>query len=416
MKTWLRWALAAGVMVAMLPALALLLALERAPAVAQINAVDIHDVGHVLAVVRRHDPRRMFPGQPVQARVTERDVELLLNHAAHRMLGVRVRLTLQSGEARLVASQPWALAGLSGWVNVRATWHQSAKLPELQSWRIGQLPLPTALARPLLKAVAARLPTPVELALVDEVVQQVRFDQDEMTVAYVWRGDTSKRLLASLTPPLEQQRLRVYADLLTHVTGGHGVRPVIELPRLVGPLFELARLRSIDNDPALENRAAILTLALYVTGRDLGAVVPAARAWAQPRRLQVVLNGREDFPQHFLVSALLAVESTSPLTHAVGLYKEVSDANGGSGFSFNDLAANRAGQRFGRLAFEQPLRLQALLARGVEERSLMPDVADLPEYLSQAEFTRRYQRIGSANYNRLLDDIERRVGALPLYR
>ena len=32
---------------------------------------------------------------------------------------------------------------------------------------------------------------------------------------------------------------------------------------------------------------------------------------------------------------------------AIGVYKEVRDSRGGSGFSFNDMAANRAGTRFG---------------------------------------------------------------------
>jgi hypothetical protein len=399
----------------------LLLALDSTPAVPERSEVALADVQHALAVARSHDPRRAEPGRLMQASVTERDVELLLNHAAHRMLGVRVKLQLEPGVAELTASTPWAQAGwlqMSGWLNLHARWRETEGLPELQSWRIGLLPLPNALAPPLLRAAAARMTAAPDLALVPEVLKRVRFGHDTLALSYVWQGDTSQRVLAVLTPPAEQERLRAYADLLVALTTQRrsGPQPPLALPRLIGPMFELARQRSLHNDAALENRAAVLTLAMYVTGRDLGSVVPGGRSWPQPQRLQVLLNGRDDFPQHFLVSAMLAMEGTSPFTNAVGLTKEVEDAHGGSGFSFNDMAANRAGMRFGRFALQQPARLQELLARGVDERSLMPDVADLPEFLSQAEFQRRYQRIGSPGYQRLLADIEDRVERLALYR
>jgi hypothetical protein len=399
-----------------LPVLAAWLALAGAPAVAERSEVAFGEVAHALAVARSHDPRRAVPGQAARVSLTERDLELLLNHAAHRLLPMRVQLSLEPQQALLVASLPVRWGGVSGWANLHTEWRQTAGLPELASWRVGRLPLPRSLAGPLLRLAASRLPATIDLDMAAAVVRQLEFGHDELSLSYVWQHDTSQRLLAALTPPDEQQRLRAYAEVLARVAAEPASQGLVALPQLIGPLFDLARQRSLTHDAARENRAAILTLALYVTGRDIAEMVPAARNWPQPRRLQVLLNGRDDFPQHFLVSAMLAIEGTRPFTNAVGLYKEVADAHGGSGFSFNDLAANRAGLRFGQFALEQPGRLQQLLARGIDERSLMPDVADLPEFLTAAEFTRRFQRIGSPGYNRLLDDIERRVEKLALYR
>ncbi len=422
MKPWMRWTLACVLVPPVLAGAALLLALDLQPAVPERSDVALADVQHALAVARSQDPRRAAPGQLMQASVTERDVELLLNHAAHRMLGVRVKLQLEPGEATLTASTPWAFGGFSGfsgmagWLNLHAQWRETDALPELARWRLGMLPLPTVLAPPLLRAAAARMTAAPDLALVPDVLRRVRFGRDELVLSYVWQDNTAQRVLAVLTPPAERERLRAYSDLLVSLTSGHpGAQPV-PLPALIGPMFELARQRSLHNDAARENRAAVLTLAIYVTGREVGNLVPGARAWPQPQRLQVLLNGRDDFPQHFLVSALLAMEGTSPFTNALGLTKEIEDSQGGSGFSFNDLAANRAGMRFGQFALQQPVRLQEVLARGVAEGSLMPDVADLPEFLTQAEFRRRYQRIGSPGYQRLLADIEQRVEGLALYR
>jgi hypothetical protein len=79
-----------------------------------------------------------------------------------------------------------------------------------------------------------------------------------------------------------------------------------------------------------------------------------------------------------------------PLADAVGPWKELADArSGGSGFSFNDFAADRAGTRFGVLAVRDPARLQARLAAGLTDADLMPQVSDLPEYLPQSEFVAR---------------------------
>jgi hypothetical protein len=130
----------------------------------------------------------------------------------------------------------------------------------------------------------------------------------------------------------------------------------------------------------------------------------------------VTLAGRDDFPRHLLISAALATEGTGPLSRAIGVYKEVIDSQSGSGFSFNDMAANRAGTRLGEWAVAQPQRLQAALARGVKEADLMPPWADLPEFLPEAEFRRRYGGVGAPAYETMLAEIDRRVEALPVFR
>jgi hypothetical protein len=189
------------------------------------------------------------------------------------------------------------------------------------------------------------------------------------------------------------------------------------LAQWIGPMFELARRRSLaGGDAAAENRAAIVALTLYANGRTLDRLLPAARHWPQPQPQRLTLAGRDDSPLHLLISAALAVEGSSPLSRAVGLYKEVADSRGGSGFSFNDLAADRAGTRLGEMAVQQPLRLQAALAGGVQEADFMPHAADLPESMPEREFKRRFGGIGEPRYVAMVAEIERRVGALAALR
>jgi hypothetical protein len=238
-----------------------------------------------------------------------------------------------------------------------------------------------------------------------------------MALSYVLRSDSIQRILAALVPPAEQQRLRAYSDRLVRLAALPATEDGRSLARWIGPMFELARQRSLGGgDAAAENRAAIVALTLYANGRSLGSFLPAARAWPQPRPQRLTLAGRDDTPLHWLISAALAVDGSGPFSKAVGLYKEVDDSRGGSGFSFNDLAADRAGTRLGELAVQQPQRVQAALARGVQEADFMPHAADLPESMPEPEFQRRFGGIGKPAYAAMVAEIDRRVGALAALR
>jgi len=62
------------------------------------------------------------------------------------------------------------------------------------------------------------------------------------------------------------------------------------------------------------------------------------------------------------------------------------------------------------------MKLQRRVAAGVRDADLLPKVSDLPEFMREEEFRRRYGGIGAPAYNSTMDDIERRIAALPLYR
>ena len=188
--------------------------------------------------------------------------------------------------------------------------------------------------------------------------------------------------------------------------------------RVGRPLFALAAQRgAADGNALAENRAALRVLTFYANDRPLGLLLPDAYDWPRPRPMSVTLRQREDLALHFLISAVISAEAGSPLADTVGLWKELSDARqGGSGFSFDDLAADRAGTRLGERAVRDPAALQARLAAGLTDADLLPPIGDLPTQLSEKQFARRFGAVGSAAYNRVLADIEARIDALPLLR
>jgi hypothetical protein len=167
-----------------------------------------------------------------------------------------------------------------------------------------------------------------------------------------------------------------------------------------------------------ENRGALLALGLYVAGNDIARLFPEARAWPRPDGRSFLLLGRDDLAKHFIVSAAAAASAGVPAADALGLYKEFNDAGGGSGFSFADLAADRAGTTFGQAAtvsVAEAQRIQQRIQTGLVDADIMPAVGGLPENLSQADFVRRYRGPQQPAYDALLKEINDRIAALPMF-
>ena len=93
----------------------------------------------------------------------------------------------------------------------------------------------------------------------------------------------------------------------------------------------------------------------------------------------------------------------------------MSDANGGSGFSFADMAANRAGILFAGGVINKRFTL-----RNVSDEftvpTFMPSVDDLPEGLTAAQLLAQFGPQTDNRFRRELDEIDQRLLQLPTYR
>jgi hypothetical protein len=131
------------------------------------------------------------------------------------------------------------------------------------------------------------------------------------------------------------------------------------------------------------------------------------------------VRGRGDWARHFAVSGALTVLSAVAPSDAVGLLKEELDADGGSGFSFGDLLADRAGTTFADVATRDDasaLRVQQRLAGGFRVDDFFPPAADLPEGIADAELQSRYGGVGGPLYRQQTAEIERRLATCAAYR
>jgi len=371
-------------------------------------------------LLARHDPRTMRAGVLRSIVVSEADLDLAVNYLLGRYAKGASRIVLHDGTISVRASLNLPVNPIGRFINLDLSMRESDGLPRIDALRLGRVPVPGFVGNWLLQRGLNRLQQREQLAAAADVIRQVRSRDGFLMVDFEWNEATPGRLQAALVGQEERARWRVYQERLVALAAQPAVGRVLSLDRLLGPLLQLAQERSgAGGDAAQESRSALIVLAFYVNGKGLSALVPQARDWPMAKRHVVTLAGRTDLTQHFTISAALAATAGSPLSDVVGLYKELDDARGGSGFSFIDLAADRAGTRLGALAVSGATgqsRLRKAVATGLQESDLIPEVRDLPEFMRQDAFERRFGGVGQPRYQAMVQRIEQRLAALPLYR
>ena len=127
------------------------------------------------------------------------------------------------------------------------------------------------------------------------------------------------------------------------------------------------------------------------------------------------MAGRHDLAEHFFVSAAIAGGASRIPAEAAGLGKEMRDADGESGFSFSDWAADLAGIAFAERVMNGALPL-ADLAKNFDVADYFPDVSDLADNLPRAEFTSRFGASNDKRFRQVDSQLRRRIAELPAYR
>ncbi|MGR9054148.1 MAG: hypothetical protein ACU84J_16030, partial [Gammaproteobacteria bacterium] len=206
---------------------------------------------------------------------------------------------------------------------------------------------------------------------------------------------------------------------LTEIIDRHDPEWRLSLAELFQPLFELAYRRSKPNTAIKENRIVIFTVNSYVNRRENLPYLPGNVTARPHRNFPVFLYKRIDLAKHFIASATLTATGGGHLANLIGQEKELSDARSGSGFSFIDLAGDRAGMRFGYMAVSSPenaRNLQKYMSRIKDYTAFMPDMSDLPENLTRKQFKKQFFSVYTPMYQQMLQTIDERIDALPLYK
>ena len=154
-----------------------------------------------------------------------------------------------------------------------------------------------------------------------------------------------------------------------------------------------------------QNRSALVALAMYAVSPDSGRLAGDATQRIRACRGSndaPLLAGRTDLANHWALSAALAVSLGADVGRAMGEWKELSDSRpGGTGFSFVDLAADRAGLALARRATDPATAVAtAKRLQSADTEYLLPIRAlALSEGLTEQQFVTGFKTINSAQFN-----------------
>ncbi len=139
----------------------------------------------------------------------------------------------------------------------------------------------------------------------------------------------------------------------------------------------------------------------------------------QRQRVEVLGNvtmfGRRDLAQHFVISCGLTALLGPRTAEAVGIFKEVTDSQRNSGFSFADLLADMSGVVFSQDVLSGDIQLDEL-AKSFRVVDYMPDPAGEEEGIPWREFVSSYGSAQDERFHRRKDAIRDRILSLPKYQ
>jgi hypothetical protein len=418
----MRRALAWTLLLSLLAGLLILpwLVLDRAPAIEPLAEFRRSDLAWVKSLFQKHDPRRQTPDVVQSIRLDEAELNRLLNYAVElrRVSGIAAELT--PGRATLTATLDVPDTPFGHYLNVTADLADTPAGMRIDRLLLGSLPIPGTVADWGMRLVHRWLRRDATYAALADAFTRVNFDENQATLDYRWRPELLTRIerksVDLLVSPQDQALMLLYAARLDALLKHHATGTRLSLAQIMPALF--AWPLQAGTNAAEENRAALTAMAAYLAGISLPKLLEGdGKSIRRAPRILLFLHGRRDFAEHFTLSAALSVNGGSRLANAIGLIKEEEDARKGSGFSFTDLAANRAGVRLGETATgpdAAQIRQKLATARG--DAALLPDFRNLPEFMPQAEFGRRFGPVGSPRYQAVIARIDARLDAHPLAR
>jgi hypothetical protein len=407
----------------------LVLVFDREPVVEQGAPPNTDDVVRAKDIYRRII-RFTAPSSPEKHfEVTAQELNSLFAVGTHARPTVRARAAFAEDQLIVQGSVRVPFVPLMSWVNGRATLEASHQGLHISDMRLGSIPIPSSLlvwsGR---NAMDHLLQDQLGTQLLDSI-GEVRISSGsanvETDLPSAVRNLIAKRAKVAargINDLSSTEEVRKHVMALDAAVKSGAIKPANSIASFlaftVHNVADSAATGSTRNDA----QSALLALAVYCGHQRFEDFVGDA----MPPELQdnpngcvgARLAGRIDLRLHFVVSAGLHTLSDSGSAFAVGEIKELLDSNaGGSGFSFDDLAADRAGIRFAMRLLEAPPEDLAALAEKLDgAQDVFPSIEALPSGMSRAEFERIYKDVESDGYEQLVSEIDSRLDALRFFQ
>ena len=347
-----------------------------------------------------YEGSKIKPNDIAAISLTEADLNLAGNYLANRYHRNSIHIELVNQKMRCALSLTLPKNNFVNYFNVsfRLGSEDGELLPHITKFKIGKVLLPAKFADFMIHTLIQNSFLNDYFILATTSIQRVEISNKALTIFY----DSN-----STNHIFNPESHEIYQQKILEILEKHNPKSRLSLTELLKPVFELAMQRATLETAQEENRSAILALNDYVnTEKNSGKMA--------------FLFKRTDLAQHFIGAAVLSASMNRRVANALGEAKELSDSQaGGSGFSFVDLAADKAGSRFGELVVSTPenaRRIQKEITQIKDYYDLMPDPRNLPEHMSANEFKRRFESTQSPNYLAFAAQIDKRISQMPLYQ
>lgn len=367
-----------------------------------------------------HEGAKTKPDEIATIELSHADLNLAANYLLNRYSKSVVQISLKENKLKFVVTTTLPDNRLGKYLNVtlRLGNEEGNQLPTITKFKAGKLLIPAKIAGFMINTAIKHSALNNYFILATHPIQGIKIDSEKITITYFSNLTTLIQARNVLTRTDNGSELSIYQQKIADIIAHHNGEWRLSLADLLKPLFEIAYLRSTPDNAIEENRLVIIAANDYVNKKETKQFLSTSKP-TQGKQYVAFLYKRSDLAQHFIGSAALTASVDDQVAKVVGEEKELSDAQGGSGFSFVDLAADKAGTRFGELATFSPesaRKLQLAMTKIKDYTDFMPDPRDLPEKMNEAEFKSRYESIDSVAYQELSKKIDARIAAIPLYK
>ena len=384
----------------------------------------------VKTFIKLNNPANLQSGQLANSQISQQDFNHLLNYVSQKspqMLLNRIHANVIFDHQRALLQTSMRLPSnpVGKYINVSIRLGNinsaSQSNIKIESIQIGSNTLPDVVTRLVANYIHKQLVLKApEYALVLQSIKNISFNKQTVTVEYVWNRQVAEQIKEKLSSRVISNEFK--QALIAHTY--HLAKISHKLPKradfndLLKPMFSYALLRSKQHNPIIENKAVFIALGAYSLNKNIAELL-GEKPKVIARSKAIYLKGRNDLSKHFMLSAAITSMADSTLASSVGLEKEVKDSQGGTGFSFADLAADHAGIALAEKATaseEQAREIQQRLSRVKAQAEYMPEIDNLPEGLARAEFEYQYTDINSPAYKKVEQLISDRIKALAVYK
>lgn len=401
----------------------MVMAMQNYPSVSKNTPLDPDEISQVKKLIQNNDPTRFSKKQKRQLQINENDLNLLLRYLSDKTKDqIRAKTIILPSILYLQTSITLQNSPFGEFLNIAAELEQVDQTLKIKSMNIGEISMPAFIANALVDFIHAHLQdTYMEYQAAIQSVDNFQLQQHVMTINYHWQPELASQIKNQLSSRIitkEQKEifLAYHQQLAIVVNNISETKPSLTL--LLNEMFQFAKQRSLLSDPIMENRAMLITLGAYMLNKNIPELIGMTSSKNIQRKNFYLLN-RNDLSKHLIISSALTAMADSAFAHAIGLDKELSDSDGGSGFSFADLTADRAGVTLATTALssENNARVMQLRLASVSlESDYMPDINQMPEGIQKLDFKLAYRNTESLEYKLIITEIDRRIANCSIYQ